>query len=756
MISKQNMNKIKDILKSSFPHIDTLLEEQEYYIGEILKGKDIFAIMDTGKGKSICYQIPALLWEKEITIVISPLTSLTYDQLKGLNKDKKVATVFYSKPNVKSQMNTRKNYEDIIQGKYRLIYISPETLQTVNFWRVLRHIAHLVKMVVVDETHCASTWGHSFRPAYLEIPRLVNALPKRPVVAAFTATATNFIVSDVIRTLKLKVDNKIESKINVRENLKIEMVSLCELKSDEQTSKRNEMVVDDIKRNLKEQKKGVIFCIDKKSLSAVKELLLKEIKELDDMKVRVFHGDLDFNEKIENLNALTNGECKVMVCTAAFSMGVNIPDIEFVIHYQTPLSMINYYQEIGRGARDKKLTCECKLYHCKSDSDIAKQLISNGKRKEIAKARYKYMVNFARKYSSISDTNPEFSAQNIEERQSCVVSKIKKYYEKDNKKVFKDLNEEKQYKHGVTLYVNNTYVANELRKGNLRGKKHFVRYEISAIQQKQLGLSSKYSKEIFNYIDMMIADAVYSLWLTKSRISPQAIWELLSGDTNASLQKEKANEIRASLIRLNNLEINVESMDSNPEYVLCFSKEKKTNFSGKFLDFDEEELKKNRYVLKKIPPLYEYAEYREEFVVFPQELLNLNEDIPDNQNKPLPATIEMVILKYFLLKRIKTMNGGTQISFRSLFERLGIEMYPQKANRNENWDKYSYKRKYNSLCGVPELKKPKIKGKLEQILEILKNKGVLNGFQFTCCENEKIKGIVPKYTLLKLWKKKEE
>jgi RecQ family ATP-dependent DNA helicase len=749
---------IQSVIERYYPHIDNLYPEQIQYIEDILAGRDVMVIMPTGKGKSLCYQIPALIWQDSITIVISPLVALMDDQIHELNKSTDTAPVAvrFTDSRYSSDM-----YNDIIDRKYRLIYMSPETIETVGFRRVFRLIQDKIRMIAVDEAHCVSQWGYSFRRDYLNIQELISNCRKRPVVAALTATATMFTIGDIIKTLQLNIDSEtIQSKclllgssLYARDNLHI---SIKTYDDDKQEQNRMKVVKKQVKKYLSQHKKGVIYCQTVEQVETVAAELAKSLKKADSSIVLgKFYGDMPDVMKSDNLKDYRNGRCALMVCTNAFGMGVNIPDIEYIIHIGLPLSVENYYQEIGRGARGNGYECECTLHYCRTADDIAAQYLlerdnDNSYRAQLVHDRYDKLKAIVGKERTINLSDE-------------VLEDIYEYFL--NQDSLSEAYESVSIRERMHLFVNNTYAANEIRKGrynsydktNGNGRHYFgktqswVKYDVYDSNGEELADGQ------LTYFDMIVADAVYTLWLNHAKITPKGIWILLTGDKDISLKRQKADVIRESLNKMSGYCISIKYHDDNfkrygilrnEETYLHASIHKPSAHStsstdthlicGKFLPFDSELLKKNQYVLTSIPPLYEYAERRYEFLVYTPEMLDMKNCIN--------TSIENMILKMFLLGRISVMPKPANYDYKSrglsnkinyiddngecTFDRLGLEMYPQKEERNVAWDKYSYWRRYDGVCA-----------KIKAIMECFVHSGLIYGYEATAKDkNEKLGG----------------
>ena len=331
---------------------------QEGLIDGVLSGRDVFGIMPTGGGKSMCYQLPGLLLPG-VTLVISPLISLMLDQVLAL-KAAGVSAAFINSTLTGPQVAAV--YRNLIAGKYKIVYVAPERLDYPGFGNVASQIP--IDFVAVDEAHCISQWGQDFRPSYLRIVNFIDQLPKRPVVGAFTATATEQVRKDVEKLLGLR--NPIRTVTGFdRPNLYF-AVHKPELKDRE------------LKKLLSERKgrSGIIYCSTRKKVETVCEQLLDW-----GYAATRYHAGLDEQERKENQEDFLYDRKPVMVATNAFGMGIDKSNVSFVIHYNMPKSIEAYYQEAGRAGRDGS-EAECILLYNGSDVHMARYLIDNGNENE--------------------------------------------------------------------------------------------------------------------------------------------------------------------------------------------------------------------------------------------------------------------------------------------------------------------------------------------------------------------------------------
>ena len=350
------MNKYQ-VLKQYFGY-DSFREGQEELIDSLLAGQDVFGIMPTGAGKSLCYQIPALMF-KGITLVISPLISLMKDQVAALNQAGVYAAYLNSSL---TQGQYFKALDFAKRGKYKIIYVAPERLLTDSFLDFVVHAD--ISFVSVDEVHCVSQWGQDFRPSYLKIVEFISRLPVRPVVGAFTATATQPVREDVTRILQLHDPHIVTTGFD-RSNLYFEVRTA----KDKMTQ---------VIRLLQEHEgeSGIIYCITRKLVEEVYEAL-----KARGIAVTKYHAGLSDEERRMNQDDFIYDRCSLMVATNAFGMGIDKPDVRFVIHYNMPKNMESYYQEAGRAGRDGEPS-SCILLYSGQDVRTNQFFIENNRENE--------------------------------------------------------------------------------------------------------------------------------------------------------------------------------------------------------------------------------------------------------------------------------------------------------------------------------------------------------------------------------------
>ena len=342
------------VLKQYFGY-DSFRKGQSDIIEAILQGQDALAIMPTGAGKSVCYQVPAMLLSG-ITIVISPLISLMQDQVKSLNEAGINAAYINS---TLSEQQMYKALDYAAQGKYKIIYVAPERLETMSFMTFAQKAD--ISMVTIDEAHCISQWGQDFRPSYLKIVDFIDSLPERPVVSAFTATATSEVKTDIECILKLKSPKLVVTGFD-RKNLYYSVEHLS-------GKKKDAYIAAYIKEHMDES--GIIYCATRKNV----DKLYDEFSSLG-ISVTKYHAGLDNETRKQNQDDFIYDRVQVVIATNAFGMGIDKSNVRYVIHYNMPQSMENYYQEAGRAGRDGGES-QCILLFSAQDVIIDKFLLDS-------------------------------------------------------------------------------------------------------------------------------------------------------------------------------------------------------------------------------------------------------------------------------------------------------------------------------------------------------------------------------------------
>ena len=342
----------KEALKAVFGY-DSFRQGQESVINAVLDGRDILAVMPTGAGKSLCYQVPAMLLSG-ITLVISPLISLMQDQVKALNEAGVDAAFINSSLSEKEMHDTFKNAS---KGQYKIIYVAPERLMSEGFVRLAKGVE--ISMITVDEAHCISQWGQDFRPSYMDIAEFVNILDKRPIISAFTATATQNVREDIICSLGLTNPYFLVTGFD-RENLFFQV---------DKPQSKDRFILDYLDRHKGES--GIIYCATRKNVDSLYTLLKKR-----NISVAKYHAGISIEERKQMQDDFVFDYTSIVIATNAFGMGIDKSNVRFVIHYNMPSSMENYYQEAGRAGRDG-LNSECILLFSPQDIIINRFLLEH-------------------------------------------------------------------------------------------------------------------------------------------------------------------------------------------------------------------------------------------------------------------------------------------------------------------------------------------------------------------------------------------
>ena len=434
------MDNLKLSLKKHFG-FNEFKNHQESVIKNLLEGNDSFVIMPTGGGKSLCYQLPALIMDGT-AIVISPLIALMKNQvdlLRASSTDHSIAHVLNSTLTKQQVSNVK---EDVINIKTKLLYIAPETLsksETIDFLKTIK-----ISFLAIDEAHCISEWGHDFRPEYRKIREIIELIDTELKIIALTATATPKVQDDIVKNLKINNSKVFKSSFN-RPNLFYEVRG------------KNEATDLDLIKFIKSKsnQSGIIYCLSRKKVEDLSELL-----NINGINSLPYHAGLEKKIREENQDRFLNDDCSIIVATIAFGMGIDKPDVRFVVHYDVPKSIEGYYQETGRAGRDGVVS-HCIMYYSDEDAEKLEKLLSQKKSSErevgimllkevksFAKSsisRRKYLLSyFGEKYDPNvhNDSSMDDNSKNPKEKINAIEKLkflISNFFKSDKKISFKEL-----------------------------------------------------------------------------------------------------------------------------------------------------------------------------------------------------------------------------------------------------------------------------------------------------------------------------
>ena len=546
---------LQNILKTYFGY-DEFRNGQDKLIESIIEGRDALGIMPTGGGKSICYQLPAIALDG-ITIVISPLISLMKDQVDSLN-ELGINAAFIN--------STLDNGEflQILEGirgnSYKIVYVAPERLNTDSFINLVKDIR--ISLVAVDEAHCISQWGHDFRPSYLEIPRFINSLKQRPAVAAFTATATKEIIKEIKRLIGLRNPIEVTTGFD-RPNLYYQVLKV---------SNKSKFLIEYLNDNFKTES-GIVYCATRKSVESL-------VKILNDKGFSAvgYHGGMNSEERQNNQDEFILGNKRLIVATNAFGMGIDKPDVRFVIHYNMPKNMEAYYQEAGRAGRDGEKS-DCILLYSASDIVKQKLMIQNDdidpKRQEMLYKNLQYLVNYC-------NTN------------DCLRNQILNYFDEDSandkckncsncidSSEMIDITLEAQKILSCIYRVSQRYGANMVIQV-LRGSKNKKVLEARLDNVSTYGIMKEYSDSAISEIIMTLVSSGY-IHMTHDKYPVLKLTsksaDVLSGKTKLHhkkhlLQKKDEKEKASKSIKGGNIDFDIELFEKLKQYRYKIAQEK--------------------------------------------------------------------------------------------------------------------------------------------------------------------------------------
>ena len=546
---------LQNILKTYFGY-DEFRNGQDKLIESIIKGRDALGIMPTGGGKSICYQLPAIALDG-ITIVISPLISLMKDQVDSLN-ELGINAAFIN--------STLDNGEflQILEGirgnSYKIVYVAPERLNTDSFINLVKDIR--ISLVAVDEAHCISQWGHDFRPSYLEIPRFINSLKQRPAVAAFTATATKEIIKEIKRLIGLRNPIEVTTGFD-RPNLYYQVLKV---------SNKSKFLIEYLNENFKTES-GIVYCATRKSVESL-------VKILNDKGFSAvgYHGGMNSEERQNNQDEFILGNKRLIVATNAFGMGIDKPDVRFVIHYNMPKNMEAYYQEAGRAGRDGEKS-DCILLYSASDIVKQKLMIQNDdidpKRQEMLYKNLQYLVNYCNTNDCLRNQilnyfDEDFASDKCKNCSNCI----------DSSEMV-DITLEAQKILSCIYRVNQRYGANMVIQV-LRGSKNKKVLEARLDNVSTYGIMKEYSDSAISEIIMTLVSSGY-IHMTHDKYPVLKLTsksaDVLSGKTKLHhkkhlLQKKDEKEKASKSIKGGNIDFDIELFEKLKQYRYKIAQEK--------------------------------------------------------------------------------------------------------------------------------------------------------------------------------------
>jgi len=546
---------LQNILKTYFGY-DEFRNGQDKLIESIIEGRDALGIMPTGGGKSICYQLPAIALDG-ITIVISPLISLMKDQVDSLN-ELGINAAFINSTLDNDEF--LKILEGIRANNYKIVYVAPERLNTDSFINLVKDIR--ISLVAVDEAHCISQWGHDFRPSYLEIPRFINSLKQRPAVAAFTATATKEIIKEIKRLIGLRNPIEVTTGFD-RPNLYYQVLKV---------SNKSKFLIEYLNENFKTES-GIVYCATRKSVESL-------VKILNDKGFSAvgYHGGMNSEERQNNQDEFILGNKRLIVATNAFGMGIDKPDVRFVIHYNMPKNMEAYYQEAGRAGRDGEKS-DCILLYSASDIVKQKLMIQNDdidpKRQEMLYKNLQYLVNYCNTNDCLRNQilnyfDEDFASDKCKNCSNCI----------DSSEMV-DITLEAQKILSCIYRVNQRYGANMVIQV-LRGSKNKKVLEARLDNVSTYGIMKEYSDSAISEIIMTLVSSGY-IHMTHDKYPVLKLTsksaDVLSGKTKLHhkkhlLQRKDEKEKASKSIKGGNIDFDIELFEKLKQHRYKIAQEK--------------------------------------------------------------------------------------------------------------------------------------------------------------------------------------
>lgn len=541
------LERAKELLKKYYGYSE-FRKGQEKSITSILNKRDTFAIMPTGAGKSICYQIPALILNG-LTLVISPLISLMKDQVDSLN------SIGIKAAYINSTLSDLEVEDTILKaqyGQYDLLYIAPERLESEVFSQTLKCMD--ISLVAIDEAHCVSQWGHDFRPSYRQIARFIKTMPNRPIVAAFTATATEEVKEDVVNLLEL-INPEVYVTGFDRENLYLSVAKGVDKK---------DYILDYVENN--KDKVGIIYAATRREVDSIYELLHKK-----GFKVGKYHAGLGEKERKENQEAFIYDDINIIVATNAFGMGIDKSNVRYVIHYNMPKNMEAYYQEAGRAGRDGEPS-ECILLFGEQDVVLQKYLadmnITSPERKIREYRKIQMMADYCHTERCLRGYILDYFGEHDFKDKCDNCSSCKDDTEAvditiEAQKIFSCVARMNQ-RYGVTLVAL-----------VLKGSKNKKVLELNFDKLSTYGIMKQYSeKEIKNMINVLIAEAYMTLTeseypvlrLTKRALNVLRGNEKVFKKMHKKIKKQKVDNSLFEVLR--RLRKSISERENVPPYII--------------------------------------------------------------------------------------------------------------------------------------------------------------------------------------------
>lgn len=664
----------------------SVYDYQRETISAILMGRDVLAILSTGSGKSLCFQLPALMLPG-ITVVVTPLKALMEDQAKKLNAGLQKRGITDKKAAYVNSDLTFNQMQEVLFGKdsekIKLIYVSPERLETILFKKYIRK--HAISMVVADEAHCVSMWGYDFRPSYSRIPVFVEHLETRPVVAAFTATATKLIADNVIFLLGLKqpfvkLGNLERSNLNFK------------VYHPQKDYRKMEYLTGYLRRH--KGRMGIVYCNTRASVDHVYGELASIGFHVGKYYADGPEDDEDTRKENEKhrkytFEAFGNNVLDCVIATNAFGMGIDSGNVSFVIHYNMPLCIENYYQEAGRAGRVSKSEagkigkCDCIIYYSKRDVEINRSLIEKSSQEEVGQGDGVSQFLLDLKMDRLNQMERYCKLPEKTDYQSEILKYLEAYtpsiFTEDTPPQFTERIDKSIFFPRMFM-ANSTMVAGNLRKGIESGHIEIKSQRNAfAVDYEIIG------DEKITYFDMMVLDAVFTLeYSGMSEFSVADVIEVLTGDRKRDLENRIRSDIEESLERLMKTELELKG------YRFCMLPLKRYR-KGRGVAYDWEE----------IVPLGFYAERMQhsQFLSFPLALLDTR---GEDGSKIVPDKKDYLMIKHYLLYRIMLVTGNNKrsaknkgkpsinnvINYDKMFEQLGITFGEDVAYSREKRKKY--------------------------------------------------------------------